>query len=80
MLPMEEPASTLRTVHNRMYPKYQTLGLVQRTLPMKMRDLAERALEVVPLSAPGAQLTGCSLSCFSYLFSPRSCLTLSGRL
>ena len=25
MLPMEEPASTLRTVHNRMYPKYQTL-------------------------------------------------------
>ena len=51
MLPMEEPASTLRTVHNRMYPKYQTLGLVQRTLPMKMRDLAERALEVVPLSA-----------------------------
>lgn len=54
MLPMEEPASTLRTIHNRMYPKYQTLGLVQRTLPLKMRDLAERALEVVPLSALGA--------------------------
>lgn len=29
-----------------MYPKYLTLGLVQRTLPLKMRVLAERALEV----------------------------------
>lgn len=81
MLPVEEPASIPRTIHNGMYPKYQTLGLVQRTPPLKMRGLAERALEVVPLSALGAQLvTGCSLSCFSYLFSPGSCLTLSGRL
>lgn len=53
MLPMEEPASTQN--HSQQdVSKYQTLGLVQRTLPLKMRDLAERALEVVPLSALGA--------------------------
>ena len=73
MLPVEEPASIPRTIHNGMYPKYQTLGLVQRTPPLKMRGLAERALEVLPLTALGAQMvTGCSLSCFSYLFSPAS--------